>query len=99
MDGRASVSMDERCIVTERGWTEMELRWTAVATEYIVDGWMEGEDGWTGAGKREWPVDDRCIVGGTRSQAQAWQLRMGFRLACTLAHDAFPFHACLLVFH
>ena len=42
MDGRASVSMDERCIVTERGWTEMELRWTAVVIGYIVDGW-EGE--------------------------------------------------------
>lgn len=67
--------------------------------DWVHRGWMEGGDGWTGAGKRGWPVDERCIVGETRSQAQAWQLRMGFRLACTLAHDAFPFHDCLLVFH
>ena len=49
--------------------------------------------------REAWVAGRRKVHRGRKKKLQAWQLRMGFRLACILAHDAFPFHACLLVFH
>jgi hypothetical protein len=44
------VSVDEKYIMTELGWTEMELRWTAVVSGCIVDGWKGEIDGWADVG-------------------------------------------------